>query len=302
MRAVALLLAVVGGVAWLARDATWFPPLPHAAPQTAHAAYVKSLEQSGLADTALGRQWLEVAARVVDAPVTMRLPFERSALHTPQRPTAFAYRLTLKRGQRVDVTATSVGDTPVQTFIDVFQSAGNERPEPRVGSLRGTSFESARDGDVIVRIQPELLRGGTIRVVARAAPSLRFPVANARVRDLKSIFGDQREAGRRQHEGVDIFAKRGTPVLAASNGMVTRVNETAIGGRVVWVWDNSRSLMIYYAHLDEQFVSTGQYVRSGDVIGTVGNTGNARTTPPHLHFGIYESGRGAIDPEAFIVG
>ncbi|MGD2123720.1 MAG: M23 family metallopeptidase, partial [Gemmatimonadota bacterium] len=51
---------------------------------------------------------------------------------------------------------------------------------------------------------------------------------------------------------------------------------------------------IYYAHLDEPLVEDGQQVQAGDTIGLVGNTGNARTTPPHLHFGAYQ--RGAMDP------
>jgi murein DD-endopeptidase MepM/ murein hydrolase activator NlpD len=117
---------------------------------------------------------------------------------------------------------------------------------------------------------------------------------------VQSIFGDPRDAGRRQHEGVDIFASRGTPVLSATHGVVTRVGETTRGGRVVWVWDPGRALSLYYAHLSEQHVTIGQRVDAGDVLGTVGNTGNARTTPPHLHFGIYERGRGAIDPYWFI--
>lgn len=125
-------------------------------------------------------------------------------------------------------------------------------------------------------------------------------MANARLRDLQSVFGDPRDAGRRQHEGVDISARRGTPVLSATNGVVMRVAETTLGGRVIWIFDTSRGLRLYYAHLDEQLVTTGQRVNAGDVLGTVGNTGNARTTPPHLHFGIYERGTGALDPYWFI--
>ena len=58
--------------------------------------------------------------------------------------------------------------------------------------------------------------------------------------------------------------------------------------------------MLYYAHLDQQLVSPGERVNAGEIVGTVGNTGNARTTAPHLHFGIYAVGRGAIDPYWFI--
>ena len=57
---------------------------------------------------------------------------------------------------------------------------------------------------------------------------------------------------------------------------------------------------LYYAHLDRQLVQPGQHVRPGDTLGLVGNTGNARTTVPHLHFGIYQSGRGAVDPWPYL--
>ena len=55
-----------------------------------------------------------------------------------------------------------------------------------------------------------------------------------------------------------------------------------------------------WVHLDEQLVEPGQWVEPGDVVGRVGNTGNARTTPPHLHFAIYAEGQGPIDPDPFL--
>ena len=117
---------------------------------------------------------------------------------------------------------------------------------------------------------------------------------------MKSVYGDVRDGGRRTHEGVDIFAPRGTPVVAASSGLVTKVGENTLGGQVVWIWDMARGVRLYYAHLQEQSVRTGAFVRAGDIVGTVGNTGNAKTTPPHLHFGIYARGEGAIDPDPFV--
>jgi murein DD-endopeptidase MepM/ murein hydrolase activator NlpD len=78
------------------------------------------------------------------------------------------------------------------------------------------------------------------------------------------------------------------------------VTTNRLGGNVVWVWDAERGQALYYAHLDRQDVSAGSRVHAGDVLGRVGNTGNARTTPPHLHFGIYRPIEGAIDPLPFI--
>jgi len=62
---------------------------------------------------------------------------------------------------------------------------------------------------------------------------------------------------------------------------------------------NDKNYTLYYAHLDKQLAVEGQQVKTGDTLGLMGNTGNARTTPPHLHFGIYTGG-GAIDPLPFV--
>jgi hypothetical protein len=78
----------------------------------------------------------------------------------------------------------------------------------------------------------------------------------------------------------------------------TRPNE--LGGIVVWLSDARRGQSLYYAHLDGIVVQEGQSVRLGDTLGFVGNTGNARTTPPHLHFGIYRRGEGPVDPWPFV--
>jgi murein DD-endopeptidase MepM/ murein hydrolase activator NlpD len=69
-----------------------------------------------------------------------------------------------------------------------------------------------------------------------------------------------------------------------------------LGGNVVWLRDTANGRWLYYAHLDRHSVRPGSWVRAGDTLGFVGTTGNARTTPPHLHFGIYLSGAGAVDP------
>jgi hypothetical protein len=68
----------------------------------------------------------------------------------------------------------------------------------------------------------------------------------------------------------------------------------------VWQLDRDRGQSLYYAHLDSQVVVPRQVVEAGDTVGFVGNTGNARTTPPHLHFGIYRRGLGALDPWPFV--
>jgi hypothetical protein len=152
----------------------------------------------------------------------------------------------------------------------------------------------------IVRVQPELMEGGTIAIEITTAAGLTFPVEGKNSRAIGSVFGDPRDGGARSHEGIDIFAPRGTPVKAVADGVVTNVGNTNIGGRVVWQYDSERDVTYYYAHLTEQNVRVGQRVRAGEIVGTVGNTGNARTTPPHLHFAVYRPGRVAINPVPFI--
>lgn len=121
-----------------------------------------------------------------------------------------------------------------------------------------------------------------------SAAGLIFPVKGKTQKHIISRFGDPRDGGARIHEGIDIAADRGTPVLSVSDGKVVRVKEEGRGGKQVWVRDRKRDFTYYYAHLDTQLVAEGDRVRTGTILGTVGNTGNARTTIPHLHFAIYE--------------
>lgn len=133
------------------------------------------------------------------------------------------------------------------------------------------------------------------RLMAMPRPvALPVPVAGVRPRALRDTWGGARSEGRK-HEGIDIFARRGTAVLSATEGIVTRVGTNRLGGRVVWVLGPGGQRH-YYAHLDHYAdVTAGMRIEAGRVLGYVGNTGNAAGTPPHLHYGIYEMG-GAINP------
>ena len=135
-----------------------------------------------------------------------------------------------------------------------------------------------------------------IRLAGMPAPaSLAMPVQGVLPRALRDTWHAARGQGRK-HEGIDIFARRGTPVLAATEGIVLRVGSNRLGGLVVWVLGPALERH-YYAHLDDwrEGLAVGDVVLPGDVLGYVGDTGNARGTPPHLHYGIYADG-GALDP------
>jgi len=125
-----------------------------------------------------------------------------------------------------------------------------------------------------------------------------FPVAGKRS-TIGSFWGALREGGKRKHEGIDIFARKGTPVVAVSDGIVVEAGKTSRGGKTIWLRSYSDDFFYYYAHLDQHLVVRGQSVKKGQQLGTVGNTGNAKLTPPHLHFGIYAYS-GAINPLPFV--
>lgn len=135
----------------------------------------------------------------------------------------------------------------------------------------------------------------SMRLAAMPKPqALPVPVEGVRQRALRDTWGGARSEGRK-HEGIDIFAKRGTPVLSSTEGIVTNVGTNRLGGLVVWVLGPGGQRH-YYAHLDGYSdVQPGMRIEAGRVLGHVGNTGNAKGTPPHLHYGIYDTD-GAINP------
>jgi murein DD-endopeptidase MepM/ murein hydrolase activator NlpD len=125
--------------------------------------------------------------------------------------------------------------------------------------------------------------------------ALPVPVRGVRPRQIADTWGAPR-FGDRRHRGQDIFAPKGTPVVSATRGVVTRVGENRLGGNTVSVFGPG-GRRYYYAHLDRYAAGlrAGDVVSPGTVLGYVGNTGNARGTPPHLHFGVYGPG-GPLDP------
>ena len=135
----------------------------------------------------------------------------------------------------------------------------------------------------------------TMRLAAMPKPlALPVPVEGVRQRALRDTWGGARSEGRK-HEGIDIFAKRGTPVVSTTEGIVSQVGTNRLGGLVVWVLGPGGQRH-YYAHLDSYSdVEPGMRIEAGRVLGHVGDTGNAKGTPPHLHYGIYDTG-GAINP------
>ncbi len=301
----AILLAALALTGTGCRDLPIFEPPP---PPSAHERYAAGLTRAGLDSTALGRDWLAAARASIQKPLTVSLPFREAGYFGATEARAVGYAMSLREGQRLSVVTESTGAS-LTIFLDLYQQTGDTaNPLDLVASIdtgltRARAHlihEVRRDGVYVLRVQPELLRSGAYTLTVSTTPSLAFPVSGRDSRAVQSFFGADRDAGARQHHGIDIFAPRGTPALAAARGIVRSIAPNNLGGNVVWLSDTDHGQTLYYAHLDRHNVVAGQEVNAGDTVGFIGNTGNARTTPPHLHFGVYRRGRGPVDPYPFV--
>ena len=120
----------------------------------------------------------------------------------------------LGRRRVIDISFDS--STPARVFVDLFELSTDAAQAPRhVASLEpdttSLTHEVTRDASYLLRVQPELLRGGRFTLVERTESSLAFPVSGLDAGAVQSRFGVERDGGARGHEGIDIFAPRGTP-------------------------------------------------------------------------------------------
>jgi len=263
--------------------------------KTAHEVYADKVEQSPE-----GKQWVAVSEKVLQSPYTIQLPY-RHAGHFPlDKLRAFALQFTVKQGEKIMVDVSKKNGVANVLYADVFKLDGARHDhilsaDTTISSL---SFEADETATYILRLQPALYHTASYNLSVSVGPSLSFPVAGTKAK-TGSFWGDARDAGKRLHEGIDIFAPKLTPAIAAADGYVTKVDEVGIGGKTVWMKVADRNIHLYYAHLHKQLVQDGQTVKKGDTVGLIGNTGNAIHTAAHLHFGIYNN-EGALDPWPFV--
>jgi murein DD-endopeptidase MepM/ murein hydrolase activator NlpD len=173
-------------------------------------------------------------------------------------------------------------------------------PKPVTPARRGAKAKPSpprTEGPIVRRVPPEiqvrLTRGGYV-----------FPVHGPA--SFTNTFGAPR-AVVAWHHGEDIFAPIGAPVLAVARGTVFSVGWNDIGGNRLWLRDTDGN-EFYYAHLSafSPLAVNGTEVQAGDVLGFVGNSGDAQTTPPHLHFEFHPVGMlalgydGVVDPNDFL--
>jgi murein DD-endopeptidase MepM/ murein hydrolase activator NlpD len=131
-----------------------------------------------------------------------------------------------------------------------------------------------------------------------ATPGYAFPVAGSH--NFVDTFGAPR-SDVPVHIGNDVFAAFGTPIVAVADGRLYRVGTLKISGNRLWLRDHG-GYRYFYAHLSDFAAAAynGADVHAGEVIGFVGNTGDAEPTPPHLHFEVHMPNGAVVDPYPYL--
>ena len=212
--------------------------------------------------------------------------------------------LVQQRKARMIDSAVAVDQVSLASLTSLRSSLGSsalelvERSLVVAASLR-TAEESATELGADVKqakIELEAFKAGSDIYVDGVV----FPIGGPYSVPLINSFGFPRMPGTADahwHEGIDIFAPRGTPLVAAERAVVGRIGDGRLGGLKLWLRGESGADW-YYAHLDgfAPGLHNGQVVEAGELLGYVGNTGNAVGTPPHLHLEIHPGGGAAVNP------
>lgn len=266
--------------------------------KTAKEKYESKLEKSGNGKSA---EWARVGNYALQNPFKTPANYIEKGFFGKNLPEAAAYQFKAEAGQKIEMNF--IGKTnKLNVYMELWEQIGNNAPKLILSADTIHNYIGAYSydgGNYILRIQPEWGDEGFYTLRIATSPMLGWPIIAGAKSNIGSVWGDPRDGGARRHEGIDIMAAKGTNLVAVADGTIEYAGEDDLGGKVVSLKANGHPFSAYYAHLNEQMVTSGQKVKKGDIIGTVGNTGNARTTPPHLHFGIY-FGRMAKNPMAFV--
>ncbi len=270
--------------------------------KTPHEQYSKKIEEAGLKETSLGSEWFKAAEVTLRRPLAVQLPYSEKGYFSPDKVNAIGLSFKVKRGEKLTIELTKKPQQDFDLYLDLWKPFAGKAPQLLASAdtvSNNINYIAEQDDSLVLRLQSELLKEGEYTMSISTGPSLAFPISPKFKSNIGSYYGAGRDNGQRSHEGIDIFAPFRAEAIAIADGTISSVGENALGGKVIFLRPNRTNYNLYYAHLDSQLVTQGQKVKSGDVIGLIGNTGNARFTPPHLHFGIYTFS-GSIDPLNFV--
>lgn len=243
------------------------------------------------------KTWEALTSIAFNDQMVLQDPFSSYAVSATTAYSA-GYEIPIQYGEQLVVTIAS--ETKNQWILEIRDENNKLLEDARLkeGVLYASHTPKTSE-TVRVILQGKLHQASSGFLKIYTQPTYGFPVAGKGNNAIKSFWGASRDGGSRSHEGNDIFAPKKHPVVAISYGSISSIRNRGLGGKQVWVEDYDTGLLHYYAHLDGWNVYEDQMVWRGDTIGYVGNTGNAKNTPPHLHFGIYKNGK-AVDPKPFI--
>jgi murein DD-endopeptidase MepM/ murein hydrolase activator NlpD len=193
-------------------------------------------------------------------------------------------------------TTTTTTPTPITTQVPTTTTTTTQAPTTTQASTTTIQTPTTTQAPTTTTTQAPTTTTTTIPVGgASGACPVAGPVS------FVDSWGAPRSGGR-FHEGVDMIASRGTPVVAVYDGTVLRMRTSTLGGLTVWLRDRNGD-EYYYAHLDGYApdVAEGATVESGRVLGYVGSTGNAPDYLPHLHFEYHPGGGAAVNPYPLVV-
>lgn len=171
----------------------------------------------------------------------------------------------------------------------IVAQSPTDAPPPTVAALpRDSGSAKAEQAPRRYPTTPRVIAAQVAGIEPVLGPtSVVIPVVGITREELRDHFNDMRGGGR-PHRAIDIMAPKGRPVVAAVDGQVRKLFVSKAGGLTIYQFDQSETLVYYYAHLDSYAtgLTEGARVKKGDVLGFVGSTGNANPAGPHLHFSI----------------
>ena len=169
------------------------------------------------------------------------------------------------------------------TLTSAVWIVGGEALTRAAGGLSGVATQGATATPRVANG-----RGEAGPPLAENGRELIIPVAGVGAAQLVDTFTQARAGGARVHDAIDIMAPEGTPIVAAAPGTVEKLFLSKPGGKTIYVRSPDRRTIYYYAHLSDYApgLAEGDEVERGERIGSVGHTGNADASGPHLHFAI----------------
>lgn len=174
-----------------------------------------------------------------------------------------------------------------------------QRPPNLTTTAYGLQRGEPRPGETTLPRRPTAVRAALGGTQTGSLRSYLFPVLGKS--SYSNDWGAARASTGIPHQGTDIFATEGTPIVAVADGVLDRVGWNPIGGYRFWLFDQFGNAF-YHAHMSaySPIAFDGARVRRGDVIGFVGHTGDAQYTPPHLHFQIHPGNGDATNPFPYL--